>query len=101
MPLGLSGSKRMNLQEIRLWWMACLVWPFPTLSASNNSNNKTTSFVQELHSQADDHNKQGEVMFGGVNDNYFNGPLAYYIPVEQQSFWKVPVRDVSVNGQQI
>lgn len=38
-------------------------------------------------------------MFGGVNGNHFNGNLAY-IPVEQQSFWKVPVRGVSINGQQ-
>ncbi|KAL9555425.1 hypothetical protein MBANPS3_002365 [Mucor bainieri] len=87
---------------------------FPALSAISNK----TSFVQELHKQgkikeplvsfwfgrstADkkDSTRQGEVMFGGVNADYFNGHLAY-IPVEQPLFWKVPVRGVSINGQSI
>jgi len=39
-------------------------------------------------------------MIESINTDYLDGNLAY-IPVEQQSFWKVPVRDVSVHGQQI
>ncbi|KAL7335015.1 hypothetical protein PS15p_200559 [Mucor circinelloides] len=69
---------------------------FPALSAINNK----TSFVQTLHQQGKikepivsfwlgrstaENGKQGEVMFGGVNGNHFNGHLAY-ISVEQQSF---------------
>ena len=39
-------------------------------------------------------------MFGGNNANHYTGNLAY-IPVEQKSFWKVPIRSISVNGNQI
>lgn len=39
-------------------------------------------------------------MFGGTNVNHYIGNLAY-IPVEQKSFWKVPIRGISVNSNQI
>ncbi|CEP14007.1 hypothetical protein [Parasitella parasitica] len=85
---------------------------FPAISAIDNMT--STTFVQNLHAQgkikepivsfwlgrsAID-NGQGEVMFGGVNANHFSGNIAY-IPVEQKSFWKVPIRGVSINGNQI
>lgn len=50
---------------------------------------------------SDDHlNEDGEVLFGDINPDKFNGNVNYY-PVIDKYYWTIKLKDVLVNGKSI
>ncbi|XP_069489136.1 gastricsin-like [Ambystoma mexicanum] len=40
----------------------------------------------------------GEVVFGGVDSNYYSGQI-YWTPVTQQEYWQIGIQGFAINGQ--